>query len=258
MKDILDNWSKAITVLVFALLMVTLVRDWGYFLVIGPELQSLQTPFDYLSNSVQWLPQNFLLLAITTVVAVCASFLVFGKENDLDFFEGVEPKALRRKNIRISLLFAAILFSLMGVVFYETAGDLGITITLVSLSVLSSCLVAIRVLRLSRSIRRSLFLGLSIALGMLWAFSFGNGDAYIATKARNNVHNLVFKDGRTLNIALLRTLDKGVIVWMPATSRAALVRWDQIESISRFVNLTHESLSCKMLALGCVRPVVVP
>ena len=57
-KDALDNAPKAIAILSFAVLIVTVLHDWGYFWVVGLRFQSVQTAYDHLANSIEWLPYS--------------------------------------------------------------------------------------------------------------------------------------------------------------------------------------------------------
>jgi hypothetical protein len=57
-KSILDNGPKATALLSFCILMLTVFHDWGYFSIIGVKFQFLQTPYDYIANSITWLPYH--------------------------------------------------------------------------------------------------------------------------------------------------------------------------------------------------------
>jgi hypothetical protein len=64
MKEILDLVPKAIALLSFAVLALTVVHEWGYFWVLGSHFQAVASAYDYFSNSILWLPQNLLLLLL--------------------------------------------------------------------------------------------------------------------------------------------------------------------------------------------------
>src|SRR5258708_24467322 len=56
MKWILENATKVIGLLIFALVVFSTVHDWGYFSVIGPHFRTLLSAYDYITNAIEWMP----------------------------------------------------------------------------------------------------------------------------------------------------------------------------------------------------------
>jgi hypothetical protein len=82
MKCTFDNSTKLVAVLPFLLLVVSTVHDWGYFLVIGPKLRSIQTTYDYVTNALDWLPLVALVgagLWVESNLSICS----FGRSVNL-------------------------------------------------------------------------------------------------------------------------------------------------------------------------------
>src|ERR1700686_722350 len=56
MKEFFDAAPKVIGVTSVAVLVMTVVHEWGYFYVLDWHLQTLATTYDYLTNALVWLP----------------------------------------------------------------------------------------------------------------------------------------------------------------------------------------------------------
>ena len=56
MKEFVDAVPKYIGVVSFLVLLVTVVHEYGYFIVLGSHLQAIATTYDYLANALVWLP----------------------------------------------------------------------------------------------------------------------------------------------------------------------------------------------------------
>jgi hypothetical protein len=56
MKTFLDRFAAILGASSVALLLISVVYEWGYFFQVGRHLQSILTPADYLSNAILWLP----------------------------------------------------------------------------------------------------------------------------------------------------------------------------------------------------------
>src|SRR5947209_5946132 len=69
-SDLLDNVPKAIALLSATALLLTIVHDWGYFWIVGNRYLSIQTPYDHLTNSIEWLPQALLSLCLGFVISI--------------------------------------------------------------------------------------------------------------------------------------------------------------------------------------------
>ena len=56
MKAFLDHFAAILGALTVTLLALSISHEYGYFLLIGRNFQTLLTTSDYLANSVLWLP----------------------------------------------------------------------------------------------------------------------------------------------------------------------------------------------------------
>ncbi|MDR6663607.1 hypothetical protein J2W51_006202 [Tardiphaga robiniae] len=253
MKNILENSSKVIALLGFALLMITLVRDWGFFFVIGPQFQALQSPYDYLANSIYWLPQNLLFVVAVLAVGFVISHFAFGKVlgEQPRYFEGIgeKSKGNRRYKLLLVVMIAGAIAGLVGL-FFSAVATPGIAVFFGATIVLLGEMIFFQ--RHFSGKNGAVFVGILIATFVTYvSFMLGNVDAITVIRAPYDVHQLTIKGGHKINVALLRNLDKGMLVWMPDTARATLYRWDQIEAVSRVVPLETETLACRFFAVTC-------
>jgi hypothetical protein len=79
-SSVLENGTKATALLSFAVLMLTVFHDWGYYWVVGPKFQSLQTTYDYIASSITWLPLSLAMLAIYAFC--CLQVIAFVSSRD--------------------------------------------------------------------------------------------------------------------------------------------------------------------------------
>lgn len=250
MRYILDHSSKAIALLGFVLLIISLVRDWGYFSVVGSQYLSIQTPYDHLTNSIEWLPQNLALLGFSGLAGwLLGSFpkwlidhVVAKSSNDPPiYFEGVGSK----KNahlIRLLLLasnltnlsFAAYIFLFMNhIPIY--AGVIAFLIYMAIFTPLSKRL----------KLRQSWHLPILVApIVLILAFIFGAVDANKATKRSDNFYRVAMSEQKQLDVQILRSFEKGILVWDRKAKRVALYRWDSISNVSNLIVRSERPFIC--------------
>lgn len=85
MKSLLENGPKALALMSFSAVVVTMFHDWGYYWIIGSKFQSVRTPYDYIANSIAWLPLSLSIFAVYVFVAVAVgSFFARRRGEDAD------------------------------------------------------------------------------------------------------------------------------------------------------------------------------
>jgi hypothetical protein len=110
---LLDNGSTVVGLLSFAILTLSVFHDWGYFWVVGLRFQSMQTPYDYLANSIEWLPLHLGGLIFTGLVSWVS--ILLGR-TDNDYLSGVQRSKNRRWMwaptfaVALAAIFAAVMF----------------------------------------------------------------------------------------------------------------------------------------------------
>ena len=56
MKGFLDRFAAILGAVTVGLLLLSVIHEYGYFLIIGSRLQALLTTSDYFANAIVWLP----------------------------------------------------------------------------------------------------------------------------------------------------------------------------------------------------------
>jgi hypothetical protein len=250
--DALDIAPKAVAVLSFGVLIVTVLHDWGYFWMIGLRFQSVQTPYDHLANSIEWLPYSLVFIGLT-FAANSGLIRLLQKEGDFqEYPSGVSERNAKRKMKWPSRLF--LFFNVVPAIITLFVLPTNAEVVVGLASVLYICAVWF-VLHYTSLVRRTeyaTFLAISPTFVTL-AFLSGATEADIALNSTLNVYRVEVKGSTPVTLILLRSLDKGVLVWDRADNRATLIRWEQIDRISHFVStdLSSRPLFCKFAKTLC-------
>ena len=121
-QAILDAWVRRIPALIALLsvfaLIASVLHEWAYFSVIGPQYQALLTSTDYLAHAIFWLPLAALILLAWFALSMLAN--KFG--NYLDSEER-HYKVRRRSMVAIGLTIVILMPALV-VVMLSTGSKL--------------------------------------------------------------------------------------------------------------------------------------
>jgi hypothetical protein len=255
MKNLIDNLGKLIAALSFALLTVTVLHDWGYFWVLGSRFQSIQTPYDHLANAIEWLPLYLALILLALLFAFVLGRFSRKREEHV-FPSGIMEKRRwkdARKAAAVSglglLAFLGILLlvpqAVIGVYFAYVLGAIYLTV---------SPLVAIR---FPPSAVNSFVW--SIPLVLIMAFTAGGLDAVNGIESSWNVYRIVPKDSPPFNANLLRSLDKGLLMWDGSAQRVILMRWEEVSEISHSITPNDKTpYACRFLQFVCPTTPIIP
>jgi hypothetical protein len=84
-------------------------------------------------------------------------------------------------------------------------------------------------------------------------FGLGALSAENAVRSTESVYRLDLKNSTSVTSNLLRSMDKGALIWDGATRQAALIRWEQIERISHVIGnrKSEEPFACHLLGFFC-------
>jgi hypothetical protein len=236
-KSLLENGPKATALLSFCVLMLTVLHDWGYFWIIGSKFQSIQTPYDYIANSITWLP---LSLGLITLYLVATRLTLMIGRRSRDDFKSTPHRLIQetqnRQYTRVAVLgfVATLLCGSFWYVFRFPVGVLFGTFTIVT----GYCSILCVWLRFA-NFRQSPDLTLVIMIlsgfvPLIAGMSFAGGvvEAIDALSSFNkNVYGLKQKDVPDRHVLLLRSLDKGVLTYDLASSQIAFTRWDSLIGI---------------------------
>jgi hypothetical protein len=250
MKWILENATKVIGLLSFSVVMLTTVHDWGYFSIIGPRFRALLSAYDYITNALEWMP--FWGLAIVGMFALTRFvYSLIDAPSEVGF-----GSVHRRRWRRIAEL-NAFMVSLAGLVFFVSSYFLDFPSNQVALIcglMLALCgALALYVDRpdTTSEIGRSLIKVYAAAALVVFSYVAGIIEAEAAIGRPANVYKLKLKGDRIKTAVLLRTFEKGVLIWNIDSQTSELLRWDQVDGFSHIVAFDKTSKACREFSWFC-------
>jgi hypothetical protein len=256
MKWILENATKLIGLLSFALVVFSAVHDWGYFSIIGPHFRTLLSAYDYVTNAVEWMPAFTFWFAVSGALAYLMSSWT-AQVRERGFGDH------RRKVHRRSLFFYS------GFILIISLGVLGFTLFQTfprsrESQIISSTLIFIALIGFyivwngTKLETRRLLAGAMGAVGLAAAaYTTGTREARSAIEQPANVYKLNLKGDQTKSAVLLRTFEKGILIWNTDRQTAEMLRWDQLDGLSHIVAFDNVSGACRIFSWFC-QPQVEP
>jgi hypothetical protein len=257
-KEILEAAPKAIAVLSFIILALTVVHEEGYFWVIGGHFLTIASAYDYLANSILWLPP--VVLGFVFALATNLLYEAFRRKRgpQESYFFGANRRA-RRRRILIVLLFS--FYGVAAVVlgyFFMPPYILILYGASISTAFIVGVISIFEYFRSHVVVTLSIWSRISImaipAL-MIIVFFVGAQEASFDVQGITNVYFLRLKaipesaqsavDPQKIQV--LRSFDKGVLFRDPVKERIGFVRWDAVQSLER--NSYRED----QLSRGCQR-----
>jgi hypothetical protein len=254
MKWIIENVPKTVGVLSFLGLILTTVHDWGYFSVVGSKFRSIQTTYDYITNAIEWLPALILILifsmlaSFTIVLATVPSTPEFG-------FDDLRVRFTRRR-----LRNQCISFVILGALAYLASWFLTFPYNRVlSISSASAIVMSAGMFLDSatagnknsqNTVRGTAFIAGFLAL----TFLYGVLDAASAIRSTENVYRITYKNSNFKNAPLLRSFEKGILIWNLEVRTAEFIRWDEISGVSHVVATDQITAACRLLPRFCTTP----
>lgn len=243
MKWTFDHLAKIVAALSFGLVATTTIHDWGFFLVVGSKFQSIQTTYDHLANALDWLPQLLIINGIAFVGSHLSSKMTAGRARSEFGFEGQYRRYTRRR-----FQIAAGIFALAGIFFIVVSGFDSYPSNLANIAVGFLSLVcsatAISFFYYDRA-----FIGVTIFGFFVFIFAYGTDDGVRSIRSPS-VYRLNFRDGETKQVSLLRSFEKGVLVWSPVENRVEFFRWEQVDEVSRRYAVEPPT-GCRILSWFC-------
>jgi hypothetical protein len=89
------------------------------------------------------------------------------------------------------------------------------------------------------------------------AYLTGVQEARSAIEKTANVYKLNLKGDQTNSAVLLRTFEKGILIWNTDRQTAEMLRWEQLEGLSHIVAFDKVSTACRISSWFC-QPQVEP
>jgi hypothetical protein len=207
---LLDNGPKAIAVLTFVILLMTILHDWGYFWFVGSRFLSIQTPYDHLANSIEWLPLNLAFIIITLTFAG----LVFpGRGSEFRTqFQDARRRSTRRSLIRTGMLVMAVGAITLITPFFVVSANIAYVFFVLAFAIVTEGVSAILIALLIGKPQWLLMSILIVPQLVFLSFVSGHLEARIDLASTHNVYQITTKGGPPLTATLLRNFDKGPLI----------------------------------------------
>jgi hypothetical protein len=252
MKSILENGAKAFGLFSLFLVVLTTAHDWAFFNALGSKLQSIQTAYDYIANAIEWIP-FFLGLLIWGGIGAAVGVRLFGSSSSDEREFGFEDQRKRAEMPKFAKL-------LLGM------GALGVAIFLVSLFLYfplrqifyGSSVVCILVSFILWIWAKELvpfsvatLAGIISAIILLYtAYISGTNDAAHVLSGKSDIYFVKIKDDTSKAAALLRSFEKGILVWNSEGQTVEFFRWEKVESVSRTIEVDRSPV-CFLFGKFC-------
>jgi hypothetical protein len=268
-RDFFDIVPKALALLSSIVLFLTVVHEWGYFWIVGSHFQAIESAYDYLSNSILWLPQNLIFIVVITVMAVVVTRyglgIKFTKESLTNQGEEVTPITQRQKKILKTIVICSqVLMALLLLFSYFfspapfMSGVIAICIFGILTTLLPWMVITDRIFKNSGPWTVALVIGPAIFFA---DFAVGVGEAMHDLHDFQNVYIFSLKDAdnkptsKSIPVQVLRSFDKGLLARDPNANQIMFVRWDIIRSIYRFGSPASDgSAGCREFPRLCNLP----
>lgn len=240
-NEILDQWPKLLAILTFVTIFVTLVHDWGYFLVVGSKFQSLQTTYDYLANAIEWLPATAIFLAYNLFTM---NFETIIKKNTKSM-----PELFNTIGKNSSLIFILILGAFSIAVLLSLSPPMRLYFMPLMAAGAVYVLASFFIRNKSDGVALLTFVVSEAFLVTSLIFAFGVLQGQAALINFSDVYKITYKDQLSQNVGLLRTFEKGLLVRDYSSSAVVFLRWETIEKVSRIA--PGNSSECGYWKLFC-------
>jgi len=248
MKWILENATKLIGLLSLSLVIFSTVHDWGYFSIIGPNYRTLLSAYDYITNALEWMPSFVFWLMF---VCACSFVLISSLEpKPREGFGDHKLKLFKRDMSRHAGFMLTISLILFGrSLFLKFPSSLEFQIVAAISFLIASMSIFLKATQLKE--RRLMFV-MVVGLGLAAAaYITGVDEARSAIERPANVYKLYLKGNHVRSGELLRTFEKGILIWNMDSQTAELLRWDQVDGLSHIVAFDKMSPACRMVSWFC-------
>jgi hypothetical protein len=259
MIKIIGNIPRLITTLSIFVLLAAVVHDWGYFLVVGSKFQELQTPYDYIANSIEWLPFALLFLCFAGVIPAFFAHVLpkFMKGPFVEGFEDVVRARFRRRRIIGGVCGTAIIVALVAAIFWwRLFYDLPEWEMYPPMLFLAAGFVGISIAYFGKSLggklqgQIALFLCLGLAACALAFYGGVQSAGYDLYTSASNIYRVELKSGPTVVKKILRTSEKGLLEYDPRGRATTFVRWEEVKSVTHLLGEEDQSTNPACDAIG--------
>jgi hypothetical protein len=232
-------------------LLLSATHEWAYFDVIGSKYQSLMTITDYFGAAVEWLPAVILMMVFATIIGlfgVAASMTLAGSETTR--FKWGFTAGAATPIVTIAAYSSLFLPS------YDLSASFGVA---AAAAVLLIMLIVIWRPHLTNALTKrhlgAFSLGMIVVAPCMFAVAYllGLNSAYDDMRTPSHVFAVATVEHPTTRpVIVLRDLQNGILIRLPAANRNEFVRWEDVKGLS---NLSFEpppySRSCMWFGFLC-------
>jgi hypothetical protein len=246
----LEKFPSILAVATFIAISLVVSHEWGYFGIIGSDLQSLYTTYDYLAQLIVWLGPAFIVLA------AIAGLQIFLLRTDNFQFNRRVPKT--RWGKFLDTWYLEILYGISAVLALLLSNETArISLYLVGAIILSRVTTYVLSYEGFAEFRKTLGVLIVFIPAIMVAFyGVGRDTAYTDLRDTQNYYDLQLKEQHVIReIKVLRLLEKGALVFDPKTK---LVEFDRYETIAtlrrRAPTWETQSFVCRHWGWACPKP----
>jgi hypothetical protein len=241
-KVFLDHFAAIVGSLTVVLLLMSISHEYGYFLLMGQEFQTLLTPTDYLANGVLWLP---------VALATAYGAIDWNKLKEV-------PKAEKRdwKNWRTYIwpIFLAVfvIFSFLTMTWPPNIFSIyflgGVFVFIWSRTWPGLCSSLPQSLEELALIQRQI---VRIGPPLLFIlFLLGAISAVQDLESPSDPYTVRFKTSDQNDTRIfLRSFDKGILVRNPQTQKVEFQKWDNVVTLEKQPHKQTSTLMCGLFEI---------
>jgi hypothetical protein len=242
MLKVFDSVPKLIATISIFVLTISVLHDWGYFWVVGSKFQQLQTSYDFIANSIDWLPIPA-LFSVTYAIAMFLGmkFAAKFKPSPSEGFDSVVQARLGKQQRRGRIVGVILVISLTAILIglelkYDPLPDWAAYSTIVVILALTGLALFLLVGN-GLQIKIDFWTAFAVFFATLCFGAAFYAGAYSAVDdlyaSTSNVYTVELKSNAIVGVKILRTLEKGLLQYNPLDRTVSFLRWDEVKTLRR-------------------------
>lgn len=254
MDKMLDKLPQIVAGVSFLVLVLAIVHEYAYFMVVGPQYQSLMSATDYLVSALSWMPFIGISLFIVGVAMLSFARLAQGRSHP-ELLESSKHYRRVFAPMLDTLFGSATAFGLaLAVLLFGNPYRLGWAQNIVSVGLVSFLFWLQKLDLFARFLTGPVILMVSgLPVLMTMSYVSGRDDGYLALAFDRNVHLMKLKSSvEPENISVLRLMNAGLLGRRIEVPKLHFFRWDQIEELTlEYTPPDPRSLVCRLFGWDC-------
>lgn len=243
--NIVEKWPQAAAIVSGFTVMSAIAYNWAYFQVAAPSAMQFLNISDQVSSALQWLPASILMYSFSIVF----NLIVFHENRT----QSQNTIYFSRKILKVSIITWAeglYFFTVVAVYFFSSTPDWSGFVSVLGLGWFIYLLVSAQ--RRSWIAQDEFILTIGSALLMI-SLVTGNQDGLKDFTSTAGNATLITKEGTRIEPAvMLREIDKGVLLRIPANDKIMFVPWEDVSELTVSMNqLDRRSRICVDFNIFC-------